>query len=355
MKNFKPNLIPNNPKDESFDMDKAIMKNGGYENYIATLKKDGVRVQLLEGQVLSRALKVPGSSLVVERFEPIAKAFQKLGICADAEFYMHGQKFNSIFRFFSKSDVTSEKYHIELVKAFQKDRVKFYKDYDGLSIDFLTKFHKELQIHIFDGFLVDSPEIQGYEERMNEIKRRILQSEFFIDPSFCFQIPHKVSNKEELDQFYFDALNAGYEGLVLTHKDHKYKFGRNTLSEGTILKLKNDAIEYDAVVIDVQEATSIKEGVETTTNELGRSVTSKKKADRESSGIAKGFIVSYCKDDGTCLGTFTVCLRGFNNEERKEMFKNRASFIGKHFVYTGMAPVKDFPRHAYFSHWRDEK
>lgn len=355
MSNFKPNLIPNNPKDDSFDMDKVIMKNGGYSNYVITLKKDGVRVQLLEGTVLSRALKVPGSKLVVDRFQEIANEFKRLGINADAEFYMHGQKFNSIFRFFSKSDVTCEKYHIELVKAYQKDRVKFTKDYDGLGIDFLTEFHKELQIHIFDGFLTDAPEITGYLERMLEIQRRVMLSPIAFNPYFCFQLNHRVGSKEELQRLYDFALENGYEGLVLTHKDHKYKYGRNTLNEGTILKLKDDAIEYDAIVLDVEEATSVKEGVEKTTNELGRSVTSKKKGDREVSGIAKGFIVAYIDDKGNQVGTFTVCLRGFNHEERRAIFSNKSEYIGKHFTYTGMKPVKDFPRHAYFANWRDEK
>jgi hypothetical protein len=355
MSNFKPNLIPNNPKDGSFDMDKVIKKNGGYDKYIINLKKDGVRVQLLDGQVLSRALKVPGSKLVVDRFQPLADEFKKLGINVDAEFYMHGQKFNSIFRFFSKSDVTTEKYRIELAKAYQKDAAKFRKDYDGLEIGFLTEFHNELQIHIFDGILTDAPEITGYLERMEEIQRRVMNSKVWANIHFCFQMKHVVSNKEELDSLYEQALENGFEGLVLTHKDHKYKYGRNSLNEGTILKMKDDAIEYDAVVIDVEEATAIKEGVERTINELGRSVTSKKKGDRENSGIAKGFIVAYCKEDGTCIGTFTVCLTGFNHDERREIFSNRAKYIGRHFSYTGMAPVKDFPRHAYFANWRDEK
>ena len=355
MKSFKPNLIPNNPKDGSFDMDKVIMQNGGYEKYIITLKKDGVRVQLIDGKVLSRSLEVPNSKLVLERFSNLAEELKELGIAVDSEFYMHGQKFNSIFRFFAKSDVTTPKYRAELEKAFSKNEVKFKKDYDGLTIDFLTKFHDDLEIHIFDGFLTDAPEIQSYEQRINEIKKRIRFSNVSSLNHFHFQSQFEARDKEDLERLYSLALEKGYEGLVLTHKDHKYKFGRNTLKEGTLLKMKDDSIEYDAVVIDVVEASSVKEGTEKTTNNLGRSVTSKKIGDREASGIAKGFKVAYLTEDGTCLGIFTVCLRGYTNEERKDLFTNKAKYIGKHFVYTGMKPVKDFPRHAYFSHWRDAK
>ena len=37
------------------------------------------------------------------------------------------------------------------------------------------------------------------------------------------------------------------------------------------------------------------------------------------------------------------------------LLENKYKYIGKHFKYHAMAPVKDFPRHAYFDTWRDEK
>lgn len=354
MENFKPNLIPNSPKDGSFDMDKVILKNGGYDKYLILFKKDGVRVQLIDGHVLSRALKSPGSKLVINRFLEVANRLEELGISIDGEFYTHGQKFNSIFRFFSKSDVTCPKYRLELEKAMQKDPIKFKKEYDGLSIDYLTQFHDDLKLWLFDGILLDAPEITGYFDRMVEIRKRLIDANWVPDymtpPEF-----YQVSSKEELQALYEDALSQGYEGLVLTHKDHKYKFGRNSLNEGTLLKMKDDAQEFDGIVLDVVEATSVKEGVETTKNELGNSVTSKKKDDREPSGLAKGLIVTFSKEDGTCVGTFTVGLNGFDHPMRKEMLENKAQYIGKHFKYKAMAPVKDFPRHAFFDCWRDSK
>jgi len=208
--------------------------------------------------------------------------------------------------------------------------------------------------------VLDRPDLEGFEERINEIMARLNS----LDPILLEHIEFPLISNPSDPAFNIDSLQhifeftldyGGYEGLVLIHKDHKYKFGRNSLKEGTLLKMKDDALEYDGVVIDVVEATSVLEGTEKTTNELGRSVTSKKKGDRESSGIAKGFITSYSDENGQCLGTFTVCLKGFDNETRKQMFLDKSKFIGKHFKYTGMKPVKDFPRHAYFDCWRDEK
>lgn len=351
LKTFKPNLIPNNPKDGSVDLDKIIQKNGGYNQYLISRKKDGCRLNLIESKVLTRALKVPGSKLVVERFQKLANQLKELDIAVDGEFYMHGLKFNAIFRFFSKSDVTTISYLNELKKAQKKDPKKFRNEYDGLSIDFLTNFNHNLKLHIFDGIVIDNPEIVRFEDRMNTIKSRMQTILSDEDLKFIKFAKFDVAqNKEELENLYEEALELGYEGLVLTHKDHEYKFGRNTLNQGTLLKMKDDALEYDGIVLDVLEATSIKEGVERTTNELGRSVTSKKKDDRELSGLAKGLLIQF-----ESLGTFTVGLKGFSNEMKRELLKNKSQYIGRHFKYTGMAPVKDFPRHAYFDVWRDEK
>ena len=356
MKTFKPNLIPNTPKDGSFDITKAVEKNGGMQNYIVTLKKDGIRMQFIDKKVLSRALEPMRSKTIIEKYSKFAEIFDELKISVDGEFYSHGMKFNAIFRFFSKSSVLTDEYKAQLLKELTKNPAKFKKDYDGLDIEFLTTWHKSLKVHIFDGTVLDRPDLVGYRERMQEIKRRISLARIpDFNDLFEYSIFYRGLDISVLNYVYQTALNNGYEGLVLTHVDHQYKFGRNSLKEGTILKMKDDAIEFDGVVLDVEEATSVKDGVEKTTNELGRSVTSKKKGDRVNSGIAKGFLVEYTDCHGVVLGTFTVSLKGFDHEERKAMFLNKTDFIGRHFTYTGMNAVKDFPRHAYFKNWRDAK
>lgn len=348
MKKFKPNLIPNNPKDASFDL-WNIIKERGVENYLITFKKDGCRLELVDGKVLTRSLKAPGSRLVVERFQKIASELQKLNIVLEGEFYMHGLTFSEIFSFFSREDVTASSYRAKLQKEFDKDHKKFFDKYNNRTVDFLTTFHYNLNFWMFDGYLTDRPDLTTYKERIAEIMKRIegstISSEHIVFPEF-----YKVTSQKDLNTLFENALRLGYEGLVLTHKNHEYKMGRNTLKQGTLLKMKNDKKEFDGIILDVLEGTKVKGHVQKTINELGRSVTSKKKDDRESSGIAKGFLVSFENK-----GTFVVGLRNFDEEEKRELLRNKKDYIGKHFTYTAMPPVKDFPRHAYFSFWRDEK
>lgn len=350
---FKPNLIPNNPKDGSFsdsERDSIILKNGGYSEYIAFFKKDGCRLHFgIDNKILTRSLKEPNSNPLKKRFNDFNQLCLSKNIAVDAEFYMHNVKFNHIYKFFSNTDVTGEKYRLKLEKELKKNPEKFEVDYEGYDINFLTTFHKELKIHIFDGIILDRPDLKTFDQRWNEIINRLacpLSNNDFIE----FQKPCLINSQEELNELYRVSLQQNYEGLVLTHRDHEYKYGRNSLKQGTLLKMKDDALEYDGVILNVEESTIVREGAEKTITELGRSRTSKKKEDRLPSGKAKGFRVEF---EG--LGTFTVGLRGFDDDAKKELWENRKSYIGRHFKYKGMKPVKDFPRHAYFDCWRDSK
>tara|TARA_R110000851_G_scaffold97156_2_gene210669 strand:+ start:3116 stop:4234 length:1119 start_codon:yes stop_codon:yes gene_type:complete len=366
---FKPNLIDNVPKDGSFtnkDMEDIITSHGGIENYIAFPKKDGCRLELgLGPRVLSRSLKEPGSELVKTRFTKLNQICLDLNMIIEGEFYMHGEAFNHINRFFAKSDVTTPEYLKELTNMKEKKPEAFYEKFRGKDIPFLTTFHEELKFWAFDFIITDRPDLLGFEERWDEACRRLLIEalnsfsgktpeesliKFFGFHSVVMPTQLEISSFISLDSMYKDVLSYGYEGLVLVHKQHEYKYGRSRLKAGTIFKMKEDKEEYDGVVLDVAEATEVKEGIEKTVNELGRSVTSKKKDDRVPSGLAKGFVVEF---EGK--GTFPVGLSGFDNEAKKELLDNKESYIGRHFRYTGMKPVKDFPRHAYFDTWRDEK
>lgn len=358
LETYEPNLIPNNGKDGKFgkvERAEVIRKNGGIEKYAISKKKDGIRLHVgLGNTVVSRALKTPNSILVVNRFHLLNQLCLDLDIVLDGEFYEHGLKFNQIQRFYSNTDVTSEKYKKELEKELEKDSKKFHKNYEGDKIDFMTQFREGLEFHMFDGIVLDRPDLLKYSERIEEIVRRLSKADDRADLAmryFNFPKNFSINSLEELYEAYEEALEDGYEGLVLTHKDHEYKYGRNSLKQGTLLKIKDDANEYDGVILEVLEGTVVKEDAERKEGKFGRTTTtSRLKGDRVGSNKAKGFLIQY--ED---KGTFIVGLQGFDDEMKKELWDNKESYIGRHFKYKGMAAVKDFPRHAYFNCWRDIK
>ena len=353
----KPNLIPNNGKEMGNEAVYEYLANSDSNlvDYYIFPKKDGCRMEgTMEGNK-TRSMKPINSELVNERFDFITTLANNIGCVIEGEFYAHGMKFNEIFRFFSNTDVTRFSVKKKLEKEFVISPEQFSKDHNGRSVEWLTKFHSDLKFWIFDVYFPEQPNLT-YEDRMvlfgsllesylNENKSIDNQFERYIDISDRI----KAKDVDDLKIKYQAALDDGYEGLVLQHKDHIYKQGRNTIKEGHLLKLKDDLCEYDGVVIEVVESTVVKDGVEKTINEVGRSVTSKKKDDREASGMAKGLVTKY---NGT---THTVSLNGFTDEQKRELWVNRHLYVGRHFKYTGMPPVKDAPRSAFFDCWRDEK
>lgn len=381
---FKPNLIPNNQNGLE-DVFAAIEANGGYERYKYAFKKDGVRMEVVEEQLLGRSLKPSKSILVSDRFKRLVEIFAELDIVAEGEFYCHGMKFNEIQRFYSNTDVTSlaerkklEGYAKQFVVSFEEatfdeeleewieggpiystvkefDKHKYSGlqtrldyEYEGRSIEWLTTFHTDLKFYLFDGFIIGEQGLP-FKVRWDNILRQLFPYRHELEGVLILNHFLEVGSRNALIELFQLALASNYEGLIAVHEDHQYKFDRSTHKEGGLLKMKNDEGLYDGVILDVLEGTMIREGIDRTTNELGRSVTSKCKGDRESSGLAKGFLVSY---EGF---QFIVSLKGFNNDAKRELLKNKSEYIGRNFIYTAMPPVKDVPRHAKFKVWRDEK
>ena len=118
--------------------------------------------------------------------------------------------------------------------------------------------------------------------------------------------------------------------------------------------MKEDNLQFDGVILGLEEATEVLPGVEKTINELGRSVTSKLKDDRVPSGLCKGFRVAL--DNGNEM---TVSLKDFDHDARRAMLLSPEDYVGKTIRFTGMAPTKEggCPRHAHYTkgNIRDDK
>ena len=84
-------------------------------------------------------------------------------------------------------------------------------------------------------------------------------------------------------------------------------------------------------------------------NELGRSVTSKKKGDRICIEKASGFQVEY-------EGEFVFPTLSMTDEEKKEVWANQESYIGKMIEYKGMLiGSMKVPRHPTMTRFREDK
>lgn len=162
------------------------------------------------------------------------------------------------------------------------------------------------------------------------------------------QLPQKfIPDIDALLHFESEMLELGYEGLILRSNSAPYKYGRSTMREGYLLKLKR-FMDSEAVVIGFEER--MHNGNEATTNELGRTARSSHKAGKTGRGDLGTLVLR--NSEGVVFG----CGTGFTDTERREIWANKDSYLGKIAKYK-FFPVgqKLAPRHPVFLGWRDLK
>ncbi len=334
-------LIPNSSGEEINWSDR--LQNPS--DWIILSKRDGIRLEITEDSVKGRSLKPVKNKQILHMAKTLQNYIKGKGLIIEAEFYAHDMTFPEIAHFFKTEDICSYKTRTKYEKLWKKTQGDPEQGwtYPGRDVKWLTSWNKELRFHLFD-VIVDKPAME----------RLALANTYAQVSSTCAFGPYEFFNTvDKIQEYYNDVLNDGYEGLVLMHKEGKYKNGRATIKENIIYKMKEDSLEFDGQIIDLVQATTVDPTVATTTNELGRTVTSKKKGDRILIEAISGFLVKM--DDGR---TLTVSLRGWNDDRKQTAWLDGSDkYIGQWIKFTGMKPVKvgGAVRHAQFKCFRDSK
>lgn len=305
MKNnkFRPFLAPNE------EIDLSSIK---YPLLVST-KLDGLRLIFYKGQILTRSLKPLPNRQLNEKFEELRKFTRLNDIVLDGEIYSHELTFQEIISYCMTE---------ELGKKELPSHLKFY------CFDMITDNNME------EPFNTRTEKMTVLISMYKDIAFPVMQRE--------------VKNQEEVTIYFEEMLEQGFEGLMLRNPFGRYKQGRATKRENLIYKIK-PFVTFDAQIIDVVQSTEVNDGVERTTNELGRSVTSKKKDDRHLIEKASAFMVEY---EGKPLKV-TLAMP---DSEKIEIWGNRASYIGRTIEYKGMlVGAKDVPRHPVMVRFRTDK
>jgi DNA ligase 1 len=260
---------------------------------LVSAKLDGIRALVIDGVVMSRSLKPIRNKFVQSRFgKPQYDGF-------DGELIVGPPNAEDVYRT-TNSGVMSEE---------GEPDVKFY---------------------VFDRF--DMPEVP-YKGRLDslgitdddEVKRGLVKLEQWT-----------VTSEEELLGIESAILNAGYEGLMLRKADAPYKFGRSTLKEMTLGKLKRFSDAEYRIVGFVERFHNSNAA---TRNELGYIERSSHKENLIGRGDLGALILE--TDDGQRFN----CGTGFTDALRAEIWAQRDAYLGKFAkVKSFMVGVKDLPR-----------
>ena len=199
-----------------------------------------------------------------------------------------------------------------------------------------------IYLWVFDDFTY--PE-NGFSQRLAQAEKRVEELQAY--GIRVVMVPHyQVNNAEELEQAEEYFLSQGYEGAMVRSLNGPYKFGRSTLREGYLLKVKR-FLDSEAKVIAVEVL--YHNDNEQTQNELGNSHRSSEKA-----GLRAGELLGSLKVVDIRTGVEFNIGSGFTQEERDQLWKNPP--LGKIARYKYFPKgSKDKPRHPTFTGWRDEK
>jgi DNA ligase-1 len=155
-----------------------------------------------------------------------------------------------------------------------------------------------------------------------------------------------IENNGQLDDMFNKIISEGGEGVILRNKDSVYKFGRSTIKEQGLLKIKPFET-FDAKIIGITER--FENTGESFKNELGNSVKHNFKDNKISTGMAACFIVEYKEQEVKPVITGSEAFR-------KEIWENKESYIGKMIEYKGMlVGAKEVPRHPVFLRFREDR
>lgn len=164
-------------------------------------------------------------------------------------------------------------------------------------------------------------------------------------------VPHvRVNNLAELlvmEQMY---LVDGYEGLMARNPDCLYKFGRSTLNEGGLGKLKRFR-DGEAIVVAVHEGAHNKN--EMIRDELGRS----KRSSHQENMVAAGRVGTIIANDCETGAELTIAPGRMTHDMRVHYFRNPQEILGRMIKYKtfdyGVLNASRFCTFQDFRHFED--
>lgn len=199
----------------------------------------------------------------------------------------------------------------------------------------------EIKYYVFDD--ITNPTVKFETRFFDSVYKRINK----LDKFNVLYVSHvQINNQQELLTLEEKYLKEGYEGIMLRDPNGPYKYGRSTLNEGWLLKLKrfcdSEAVIQDTIELMHNENEAIED-------ELGHT----KRSSCQDGKVPAGKLGALSVQDCKTKVSFEIGI-GFTNQMRVELWENRKEIIGKLVKYryfpTGS---KDKPRFPTFIGFRD--
>ena len=200
-----------------------------------------------------------------------------------------------------------------------------------------------VKYYVFDSF---SDQSRRAEDRHSEaLGRAMMGPKGLTVPLFN----EFIETQEGLLAYEEDCVDAGYEGIMLRDPQGRYKFGRSTVKEGILLKVKRFA-DMEGTVVGFVER--MHNGNEATKDALGRTKRSSSKEGKVGRGDL-GALVLVIAWNG--VETRVEVGSGFTDEQRAEIYANRKAYELRSVTFKYQpSGSKDAPRFPVFKCFRED-
>lgn len=267
-------------------------------------KLDGIRASVVDGRLLSRTLKpIPNRHIFLQL----------------SNHHLNGLDGELIVGAPTSKNVYNET--VSQVMAFDKTPAYTYYVFDCHNLPEATYRHRR-DCLLSDNWS-DFPQIRLLEQKL-------------------------LANEDEMLAYEAAKVEAGYEGIILRHPEAPYKYGRSTVKEGYLLKVKRFE-DSEAEIIGFEE--EMFNGNEAQTNELGRTKRSTAQAGLVGKATLGAFKVRDCHTGiEFSIGT------GLTAVQRQHFWDRQTDHHGKLVKYKFFpVGVKVAPRHPVFLGMRDAR
>lgn len=204
---------------------------------------------------------------------------------------------------------------------------------------------ENVTFHVFDLHHTTEP----FRDRLEHLKAIVTETynpqPGVVNVNLHPQTP--IDNEAELLAFEAACVEQGYEGVILRAPGSPYKYGRSTVREGYLLKVKRFE-DAEAEIIGFDE--EMFNGNEATKNELGRT----KRSTAMAGLVGKNVLGAFQVRDVVSGVTFSVGT-GLTALQRGLFWQRREDYLGKLIKYKFFpVGVKVAPRHPVFLGFRHE-
>lgn len=229
-------------------------------------------------------------------------------------------------------------------------------DFHTLSGCIRAKTHllaPEVKFHVFDCFLHPG---EPFEKRLARAAELAAEADTRVP---VVPVPHKLLRSlDAFLEFETSVLEDGFEGVCLRDPLGRYKYGRSTMREHWLIKVKRFT-DAEAQVIGFEE--QMHNANEATTDALGKTKRSKHQENMSGKNTLGALVVRGLngpfkgKEFKISGGSKAEGAIPFDDAFRKEVWTHQSRYRNRVCTYTYFAPgSKDLPRHAGLFRWRDD-